>query len=356
MWLIVVVALIAAWLDGRGAFDVADPRLFIHAGKQLLGSHPLDVFADRTVQEGPLALLFWGVVGRIADLVNVQPRAIAAVASYLGFSVALAACLRAAFGELGRPSADVELLAVVVFLFGGLGSTMLSTGHFAEGAIPLLWFQAARTARSGRVERAGLLVAVAAGLKLWGALGVPILFLDPDLDWARLVRGAVVAVGVGALFYAPFALFGTFHLLDYRWDVARSSFLHRLFPGATSFSWRMRVLQSGLVVVAGCALALFGRLRRHASWAVPIGIVAVKLLLDPIVFEYYPVSLALLGLLAAGLLVAGWPSWLRLVPVVVIYVVLYPAWLLDGSIVGVVALGAAVVASLAPVGAAARRA
>jgi hypothetical protein len=338
LWIIGVVALTVALLDGRGAFDVHDPVLFITAGKKLFTGDALNVFADRTVQEGPLALLIWGLIGYLADLLNVGARMAASVLLQVGFTGALVWLVRSSFSERGRPSADLELFAGLLVVLGGLWWTVLSTGHLAEGFIPLLWFQAARDARRGRVERAGLLMALGAGLKLWGALGVPILLLSPAIDRRKLLRGLAICGGVVVLLYAPFALFGEYNTLDYRWEVADSSLIHGLFSGSETFTWPMRALQSAVVVGVGGALAVFARARRHALWAIPLAIVATKLLLDPIVFSYYYLSLAVLAVLGATLLVATLPPWLRLPLVGAGYLVVFPFWLTSGNSLGAATL------------------
>lgn len=331
LWVIAGLALVVAVLDGGGHFEVQDPQLFIHAGRRLFGGDALNVFADKAVQEGPLALLFWGLVGFISDLINVNARMVASIVIYVGFTLALVLLIRRAFEERERPSADIELFAAAIVLLGGFTWTMLSTGHIAEGVIPLLWFQAARDARRGRVERAGLLIALSAGLKLWGVLGVPLLLLDPDLSVGKLVRGALVAGGGAALLYAPFALFGTFNTFDYRWQVAGSSFVHRLFPGDPTFSWEQRVAQSAIVVLVGSGLAWMARGSRRALWAVPLALIGAKLVLDPILFEYYSLSLGVAALLAGVLVARRWPQWVRVPGAALVYLVLDPSWLLDGN-------------------------
>jgi hypothetical protein len=342
LWIIGLVALTVAILDGRGAFDVHDPVLFIDAGKKLFTGDALDVFADKTVQEGPLALLIWGAIGRLSDVLNIGARAIASVVLQVGFTGAVVWLVRSSFSERDRPSADLELFAGLLVVLGGLSWTVLSTGHLAEGFIPLLWFQAARDARRGRVERAGLLIALSGGLKLWGVLGVPLLLLSPAVDWLKLMRGLAICAGVVVLLYAPFALLGEFNTLDYRWEIAHSSLVHRLFRDSATFSWAMRAAQSAVVVTVGAALALVIRGRQRADWTVPIGIVALKLLLDPIVFSYYSLTLAVLALFGAALIVRKWPPWVRLLGAAGLYLLLYPSWLFEGNLVGVVALVATV--------------
>ncbi|HEY7875905.1 MAG TPA: hypothetical protein VIG64_12380 [Actinomycetota bacterium] len=307
LWIIGAAALLMAILDGRGSFDVQDPELFIDAGKKLFSGDALNVFADETVQEGPIGLLFWGVIGQISALINVDPRMIAALVIYLGFTFAMVFLIRSALAERGRPSEDLELFAAAIVLFGGLAWTMLSTGHIAEGVIPLLWFQAAREARNGRLDRAGLLLALSTGLKLWGILGVPILLLNPTFDWRKLLRAGAILVGVVAVIWLPFVLFGEFNSFDYRWDIANSSLIHKLFAESTTFTWQMRAAQSAIVVLLGSALALVARGRPHADWALPLTIAAVKLLLDPILFEYYSLSIAVLAVIgAAGVAFGRW--------------------------------------------------
>jgi len=339
LWIIGAAALAMAIVDGRGSFEIHDPQLFIDAGKKLFSGDALNVFADETVQEGPLGLLFWGVIGQIADLIDVDPRMIAALVIYLGFTFAVVFLIRIALAERDRPSEDLEFFVAAMVLFGGLAWTMLSTGHIAEGVIPLLWFQAARDVRKGRMDRAGLLIALSAGLKLWGVLGIPILLLTPTFDWRKLLKAGAIAAAVAALFYAPFVLFGEYNALDYKWDIADSSLIHKLSPDSETFTWQMRAAQSAIVVALGSALALFARGRAHADWALPLAIVAAKLLLDPTVFEYYSLSLAVLVLTCVGLLFSRARSWFRLVVASLSYFVIFPIWFVQGDQLAAVALG-----------------
>jgi Glycosyltransferase family 87 len=337
LWFVVGAALVVAFLDGRGSFEVQDPSLFVAAGKKLLSLHPLDAFADKTVQEGPLALAFWGLVGYVADLIRVDPRMVASLAINVGFTLAAVFTLRALLEERERPSADLEVFAAAILLLGGLTWTMLSTGHVAEGLIPLLWLHAARSARRESSQRAAILIGLATGLKLWGILGLPVLLLVPAGGLRKLAVSGVTAIGLSALFYAHLA-FGATAPLHYEWEIAASSPIHGLFPDSTSFTWQMRVAQSATVVIAGAALAFALRGRRHADWAVPAALVGAKLLLDPIVFSYYPLSVQVLALVGAAALVAPWPAWVRLVGAGLLFLVLSPAWLFQGNLAGVVLL------------------
>jgi hypothetical protein len=348
LWIIGVAALTMAVVDGCGSFEVQDPQLFITTGKKLFSGDALDIFSDPTVQEGPIGLLFWGVVGHISDLVNVDPRMIAALVIYLGFTFAVVLLIRSALSERERPSEDLELFAAAIVLFGGLAWTMLSTGHIAEGVIPLLWFQAARDARHGRLDRVGILIALSAGLKLWGVLGVPILLLNPTFDWRKLLRAGAITAGVIALLYAPFMLFGDYNSLDYKWDIANSSLIHKLFPDSTTFTWQMRAAQSAIVVALGSALALLARDGPHADWAIPLAIIAAKLLLDPIVFEYYTLSTNLGGFIAAALVCSGGTEWLRLPIVEGTHLLLSPLWLVGGNSSAAVGMCVGIISSIGP--------
>lgn len=351
LWIVGAAALTMAIVDGRGSFEIQDPQLFIEAGKKLFSDDALNVFADETVQEGPLGLLFWGVIGQISELVNIDSRMIAALVIYLGFTFAIVFLIRSALAERNRPSEDLEFFAAAIVLFGGLAWTMLSTGHIAEGVIPLLWFQAARDARHGRLDRSGLLIALSAGLKLWGILGIPILLLSSTFDRRKLLRAGAITVGVAAAIWLPFALLGEFNSLDYRWPIADSSLIHKFFPDSETFTWQMRVAQSGIVVVLGSAFAVLGRGRLYVLWAVPLGVVAVKLLFDPIVFSYYSLSIALWVLFLTVLLLEGWLTWVRILAGVAFSLTLYPTWFLRGVPGEILALAistAAVLGVLAP--------
>jgi hypothetical protein len=129
-------------------------------------------------------------------------------------------------------------------------------------------------------------------------------------------------------------------MFGFHWPVAGGSLVHLLVPDATAFPWALRVLQGGVAVAAGCAAALALRGRPAAPWLTPVAVLAGRLLLDPVLADYYwyaPMVL-LLGMLAAaivavelvpaalaafGLAVCQWPivPWGRAAVFVLVIVV-----------------------------------
>jgi hypothetical protein len=164
-------------------------------------------------------------------------------------------------------------------------------------AIPLLWVLAAIDARDGRTIRAGLLLGLAAGFEVWGVLGAPVLLLAPA---ARLaLRGFAGQVAVTVALFAPFVLAGDFRMFDYSWRVEGWTLVRFLVPAGSEFPWGLRVLQGACALGVGAGLAFALRRTERAFWAVPLGIVAVRILLDPTLYSWYWLGLETLTLLAA---------------------------------------------------------
>jgi hypothetical protein len=57
-------------------------------------------------------------------------------------------------------------------------------------------------------------------------------------------------------------------------------------PGV-EYGWSMRLLQGAFALCAGVVTARLMRGSPHALWAVPLAVVAVRLLLDPFALPYY---------------------------------------------------------------------
>jgi hypothetical protein len=102
-----------------------------------------------------------------------------------------------------------------------------------------------------------------------------------------VVTGLAAEAAAFAALFAPFVLFGSFRMFQYRWDVAGDTLVSLIVPIGTPFPWPLRLVQAAAAVGAGALVAY--RLRRsvHAVWLAPLAIVAVRLLLDPIDAGYY---------------------------------------------------------------------
>jgi hypothetical protein len=167
-------------------------------------------------------------------------------------------------------------------------------GHPADALLPLLWVVAAVDARRGRTFRPALLVGLGAGFETWGVLGLAVLVLRP--------RAAAAAVAVAVLLFAPFVLAGHFAAHEFMWTITGHSLLGHVVAPGTAFGWPLRLLQGAAALGAGAALAWRLRRTAHAVWLVPLSVVAVRLLLDPLDSDYYFVGLATPALVGLALL------------------------------------------------------
>jgi hypothetical protein len=300
-WLVPLGAsgLVAAF----GTRDPADLPYFAHAARTLFSSRWADTFADPSLQVGPLQLVLVGICDRIGGL------------GFLAYAVeiALAAFIVFVVGRLlrGRPHrVAFQTLAGLAAVMLGVTADAYSYGHPAQVAVPLMWVLAALDAREGRTLRSGALLGFSAGLELWGVLGAPVLLLAPVFRRVRGGLAAQVAV-IGAL-YLPFVLGGDFRMFDYRWKVESWTLVHLLVPAGSDFPWGLRLLQGAVALIVGCAVALVLRRTERALWAVPFGIVATRVLLDPTLYSWYWLGLETLALVAAVELATSIPTRWRL--------------------------------------------
>lgn len=281
VWLPVLgVAAAVAALD-RGA-DSGDLLYFVHRGETMLSGRWAETFADPTLQAGPLQLLLAGGVRSSAALSFVVELGVAALLVF----------------ALGRLSvADRwRLLAGMGAVVAGLTRLAFVDGHPADAISPLLWVLAAIEARRGRAARAGLLVGASAGLELWGMLGIAVFALAPRPRDA--LRAGVVALATAVLLFAPFAAFGSFRMFDYEWRIAHGTLLALVAGPGARFGWALRLLQAAAACGAGAAVARALRRSVHAIWLVPLAVVVVRIVLDPLAYGWYWLeaeSLALVG-------------------------------------------------------------
>ena len=71
------------------------------------------------------------------------------------------------------------------------------------------------------------------------------------------------------------------------WRVATGTILGLVVEPGTHFDWKLRLLQSALALAVGAAIATALRRSVHALWLVPLGLVIVRLVLDPLAFGWY---------------------------------------------------------------------
>jgi hypothetical protein len=273
-----------AYLD-RGT-DPGDLVYFVHKGEQLLSAGWSNTFSDPLLQSGPVQLVLFGAVRNLTALAFVLELAVAALLLYVLGKVQVADRIR--------------LLVGVLAVAAGLTQAAFVDGHPAEAIVPLLWVLAGLAAREDRVIRAGALIGLSAGFELWGVLGAVLLLLAPRLK--RAFVGGLVEAGVVLAMLTPFALAGSFRMFDHEWRVATGTILSLVVEPGTHFGWPLRLVQSALALAVGAALAT--RLRRsvHALWLAPLGLVIVRLVLDPLAFGWYFLEAEALVLVGAGLM------------------------------------------------------
>jgi hypothetical protein len=109
---------------------------------------------------------------------------------------------------------------------------------------------------------------------------------------------------VTALLFLPFVLGGHFAMGSFSWNVNPQTFLSLLVTPGVEFGWSLRLLQAAFALSAGVGVARLLRDSPHALWAVPLAVVAVRLLLDPFFLRYYPTGVWSPALVGAALLAA----------------------------------------------------
>jgi hypothetical protein len=285
-WLLPAAAAAALAPVARGSGG--DGWLFVSAGRTMLSGGWSRTFADPGIQVGPLQLALFGSVGRSS----------VALAIVLGVAAALLAVAAARAAGVERPAllAGVGLVAVAA----GLTITGYDSGHPADSLLPLLWILAAADARRGRMLRAGLVLGLSAGIETWGILGVAVLALSERPRDAG--RGLAVAAGAAAALFLPFAAAGHFAMGSYRWAVGSRSLLALVLAEGTGLGWGFRLAQAAFALAFGVAIARVTRRSPHALWLVPLAVVAARLLLDPLLSDYYFTALEGPALAGAALL------------------------------------------------------
>ena len=91
----------------------------------------------------------------------------------------------------------------------------------------------------------------------------------------------------GLALYAPFLVAGDFRMLDLEWAVSSGSLIGQVVEPGTAFTWQHRVAQGAVVLLAASVVAWFARHSMHAIWLVPMVVVVVRLLLDPVLYSWY---------------------------------------------------------------------
>jgi hypothetical protein len=289
----------AAIVAAFGTRDPADLPYFVHTARTLLSARWADTFADPSVQVGPLFLLFVGLGDRLGGLDFLAYAVEVGVAGLVVFVVG-----RALRGRPHRVAAQTVAGLAAVAL--GLTADAFGYGHPAQVVVPLLWILAALDAREGRTVRSGALLGLSAGLELWGVLGAPVLLLARGRR--RALSALATQAAVVAAVYLPFVIAGNFRMFDYRWKVEGWTLVHFVLDPGSDFPWTLRLLQGAAVLAVGSVLALSLRRSERAVWVVPLGIVAVRVLLDPTDYSWYWLGAEAVALAAAAELLTSLPT------------------------------------------------
>jgi hypothetical protein len=266
--------------------DTGDLPYFLHVARRLFSTDWANTFADPSVQVGPLQLVLF----RPGDLAGVLP---------LLVQVGTAALLWVAAGRLLTGREPLARLAVCVAAVAlGLTYGAYQDGHPAQLVVPLLWVLAGLDAREGRALRAGALVGLSAGFEVWGLLGAVIFVLAPRMRAALTGLASEVAVAAGL--FLPFVAAGQFRMFDYHWQINGDTLLGLFFQPGTPFTWSMRLCQGLAALGVGVGLAWPLRRSLHAVWLAPCAVVAVRVALDPVRYQWYWLAIETLALLGAA--------------------------------------------------------
>jgi hypothetical protein len=291
----VLLGLAGFLLAGNWTDTPADLTLFANAGGALIRGDLAATFDDPAVQTGPVTALFMFLLRGATGWTG----PVAAPTQVLFLCLINAGCLvtalRVSLTRTGSVRAAALLvLGLLAVAFGALSTT---DAHPTHVVIALLWFLAVRAARRGRADVVGLLIGAACGLDTWGVLGAGAMLALPSVR--HVVRSAIVAALAAGAFWLPFLATGGAHSFQMQWTPVPDS-VPSLFFGATPVPWSYRLAQGLVCLLAGAAVAWWLRHSDDAAWVLPVVVVAVRILLDPVWFEYYGVPVTLMLLVGAA--------------------------------------------------------
>lgn len=290
------------------AIPDGDAGWFREAGLSMLGPGFLDVFSSPGLQIGPLYLLLVGVLAWVCQAVGlpvlftvaaVQSTGLAAYALHLAGRWAR---------ELGRDALRARWGVVAPLVLLGPLAECIGNGHPEEVLLGLLLAHLLLLVRHGRATGAGVVIGLATGLKLWGALAGALVLLARR--WRVLVVAGAWAVVLAAVAYLPFVLGGEVATFSFRWGTRLEPFGLSVDLGAFAAGWGFRVVQAALVVAASALVA----------WRWPgtgvgaaLALVTVRIVSDPLLQMYYALPALVLALLwvwtAPGARSAAWRVW-----------------------------------------------
>ena len=297
---------------GRG-----DWNEFVAAGRSLLGRDGLNFFVRHgDVQTGPLSLI-------VARLFAFTPRDGFVLCTIASAALGLVAvrCLEAAHKStrgIDRRGTELTTLVggiVVVFWWAKLGGY----GHLDDALV--LTAAAASVLLISRDRRivAAALIGIAIAIKPWAVIFLPLTLGTFGAVRARL-KPVLIAIAIGALFWAPFVLAAPKTLSSLRptVNVAADSVI-RLFGFSSNDvpAWLRAAQLCGALAVA--AIAMW----RGRAGGVILAAIAVRLATDPGTWSYYTAGFVL-GALAWDLIETD-----RVVPVMTLCATaaLLPPWI-----------------------------
>jgi hypothetical protein len=313
------ISAVAAYAVGK---TPGEYPLFGPAGANLLLGNWNKVFANAKLQAGPFEIAPYGIARLLALHTAAQWFLFYLCMLYVLMFV-LSLVLLLPIGRVsGRLGLYVPVLVLAIAIIGAFLPTALMRGHLAEVMIPLLWIVAGCLSRERMFAAAGVAIAFSAGFEVWGVLGVPLIFLAPS---PRILRAAVSVVITLLVVYLPFVLTGTFKMFNFQWNISLGTVYRAIWPHLATFPWTLRALQAVFALTAGWGVALLTRRYVYGIWLVPLAVLSVRLLLDPLLFFYYwmgPATVALCALAATlylrkwipAVVAAGVVGWLWLPP------------------------------------------
>ena len=355
MFFVLATVLTALWGSGDRV-QVVDLELFAEAGGSLFTARWADVFRDEIIQVGPVNLLIQGLIWWVSTLTNLSLQFVFGVVVQPLTMVATILSIRVPSTSPERHSARVELLFAALLLAWQVPWLAYGLGHPSEYFIPLLWFSSARSIARNRPGIAAFWFAIAVGLKGWGLLGLPLLLYGGN--WRRSLLATGLAAGWIAFMYLPFFIFGEVRTFGFQWEVMPGSGADRFFEEGGIFGWPARLGQGTLAVGVGAWLYKMSGRSLTEAWIPALGVVAVRLLLDPLIWPHYWLAASAITIVGAGWAANHGRGLLTLglvgVAAVTFMMPPLPLWLGHLTLI-VAALGGAVVARRTDAGRIARR-
>jgi hypothetical protein len=283
-WLVVPVVGLAFYAS-RGALPGDLPQ-FSRYGRQILTGNLTGSYSKPYDQSGPLQLLAAATAPPWMLRNAFRLTVLTAVWSvFVSFgSMWFVRLVRGGAG-LAR-SGGLELAAGLLTAAWLIGGQALG-GHLAELTIPASWVLAGLAIRRGHWALAGALLGTSVAWEPWGVLGMPVALLA--LNFRDAARATATALGIATACYLPFIVAGPFRMLEFQWGIGPSTLVHTLWPHATSFGWLPRLVQGSLCIGVGSAIAVSLRRQRtaNAAWLVPVAILLVRFVFDPMQTSYY---------------------------------------------------------------------